>query len=392
MNFMEINGPGAAYQINMKKILSGEATVNRMDANRAYEHASNFGSYLKNSQQVPPTQSIRWMDRYLLSLVGIKENDTITIRGVLGGFGETWHSLGNVPLRPNTDMRMMEKQAELIAAGTGLVLKDYIDLSTRIKHYSLRIPFDIQSSCITVEVDEQEGCYIITIQELEFKKRCNEVIRRFLHWWDANIWQQQISPEFLFLKRFCDLKSDRQKAKEQKQSVEVVELQRKENMADWEERTLAYVKEIDWDNVDISLEFAMVDPLGAAVGLRLENLPENELSREGILLPKKLHFAELDQSIAIEKQLDYLPEKFKTRVICAVAKHLNDVYKAKQPDFYEYKKWHMLCERRDFSMKFSKKFTYYSDEELGIVKQSGVSFAEWRRMAESGTYEELFEN
>ena len=390
MNYMEINGPGAAYQINMKKILSGETAVNRVEANRAYEHASNFGSYLKNGQQVPVAQSVRWMDRYLLNLVGIKENDTITLRGVLNEFGEAWHSLGNVPLRPNTDMVMMEKQAELIADGTGLVLKEYIDLTTRIKHYSLRIPFDIQSSCIKVELDETEGCYIITIQELAFKKQCNEVIRRFLHWWDANIWQQ-ISPEFLFLKRFCELKSDRQKAKEQKQSVEVAELLKRENIEQWEERTLVYVKNMDWDTIDISLEFAMVDPLGAAVGLRLENLPENELSREGVLLSKKLHFAELDQSIAIEKQLDYLPEEFKTRVICAMVKHMNEVYKAKQPDFYEYKKWHTLCERREFSLKFSKKFTYYSDTELGIVKQSGVSFADWRRMAEPGSYWELFE-
>lgn len=390
MNCIEINGLGAAYQINMKKVLSGDSTVNRVEANRAYTNASDFGSCLKDGRQVSTAQSFRWMDRYLLNLVGIKENDTVTLRGVLNEY-ESWHSLGNVPFRPNTDMRMMEKQAELIAAGTGLILKDYIDLTTRIKHYSLRIPFDVQSSCITVEVDEQEGCYIIIIQELEFKKQCNEVIRRFLNWWDVNIWQQQISPEFLFLKRFCDLKSDRQKTKEQKQSVEAAELQKKENMADWEERTLAYVKEVDWDTVDISLEFAMVDPLGAAVGLRLENLSENELSREGILLPKKLHFAELDQSIAIEKQLDYLPEEFKTRVICAMVKHLNEVYKAKQPDFYEYKKWHMICERKDFSMKFSKKFTYYSDDELGIVKKSGVSFAEWRRMTEPGSYEELFE-
>lgn len=390
MNRMEINGPGAAYQINMKRILSGDSTVNRVEANRAYSNASNFGSYLKDSRQVPMAQSLRWMDRYLLNLAGIKENDTITLRGGMKEDWEAWHVLGNVPLRPSTDVVMMEKQAELIAAGTGLILKEYIDVTTRIKNYSLRIPFDIQNNAITVELDEQEGSYIITIQELAFKKQCNEVIKRFLNWWDANLWQQ-ISPEYLFLKRFCELKSDQQKAKEQKQSVEAAEIEKKENTAEWEERTNAYVKEIDWNMVDICLGFAMVDPLGAAVELRLENLPENELSRQGTLLSRKLHFAELEQSIVIEKQLDYFPDEFKTRVICALVKHMNEVYKAKQPDFYEYKKWHTLCERRDFSMKFSKKFTYYSDKELGIVKESWVSFAEWERMAVPGTYEELFE-
>lgn len=390
MNRMEINGPGADFRINMKKILSGESTVNRVEANRAYSNSSSFGNYLKENPAKPAAQSLRWMDRYLLNLVGIRETDSITLRGTLKEYGADWHSLGNVPLRPTTDVGMLSKQAELIELGTGLELKEYIDLTTRIKNYSLRIPFDIRSDCIEVELDWQENSYIITIRELAFKSKCNEVIKQFLHWWDGHMWQQ-VSPEYLFLKRFCELKSDQKKAEEQKQTAYAVETEKKEKNEEWEARTLEYVQGVDWNTVDISLGFAMVDPLGAAVELRLEGLPENELSKVGILLSKKLHFAELEQSIVIEKQLEYFPETFKTRVICALAKYMNEVYKAKQPDFYEYKKWHTLCERRDFSMKFSKKFTYYSDEELGIVKESWVSFAEWERMAEPGRYEELFE-
>ena len=390
MNRMEINGPGAEFKINMKKLLSSDTEVNRVEASKSYAGTPYFGNYLKNSQPKSASQSLRWMDRYLLSLAGIKEHDTITLRGSLEEVGKTGHSLGNLPIRPGIDAAMLQKQAELIAAGTGLMLKDYIDLATRITNYALRIPFDIQSNCIEVELDYQEQSYIITIRELAFKKQCNEVIKQFLTWWDDHMWQAA-SPEYLFLKRFCEMKSDRKKVEEQKQAAYAVELEKKEKTEEWEARTLDYVKQVDWDAVNISLGFAMVDPLGAAVELRLENLPENELSRTGILLSKKLHFAELEQSIVVEKQLEYFPEKFKTRVICALAKHMNEVYKAKQPDFYEYKKWHTLCERRDFSIKFSKKFTYYSDDELGIVKESWVSFAEWERNAQPGTYEELFE-
>ncbi|MBP3569307.1 MAG: hypothetical protein J6K04_09105 [Lachnospiraceae bacterium] len=390
MNRMEINGPGADFQIQMKRILSGESMVNRVEANRAYNNATSFGSHLQESQQRVAAQSIRWMDRYLLNLIGIKETDTITIRGSLEEFGSSGHSLGNSPVRPSTDVAMLGKQAELIAEGTGLELKDYIDLTTRIKNYSLRIPFDIQSSCIAVELDKEENSYIITIQELAFKKQCNEVIKKFLAWWDGNMWQQ-VSPEILFLKRFCELKSDRMKSEEQKRSAQELEQVKFEHTEEWEERTLQYVQQVDWESVEIVLGFSMVDPMGAAVELRLENLPENELSRAGILLPKKVHFAELDQGIIIDKQLDYFPEEFKTRLLCAMVKYMNEVYKAKQPDFYEYKKWHTICERRDFSMKFSKKFTYYSDDKLGIVQGEGISFAEWGRNVVPGEYKDLYQ-
>lgn len=390
MNHMEINGPGADFQIRMKKILSGDSNVSRVEANKAYNNAASFGSLYKEAEQKAAVQSLRWMDRYMLSLTGIRETDTITLRGNLEEFGPSGHSLGSVPLRPNTDAVMLEKQAELIAQETGLELKDYIDFSTRIKQYALRIPFDIQSSCIDVELDYQESSYIITIQELAFKKQCNEAIKKFLLWWDGNMWQQ-ISPEFLFLKRFCDIKSDRLRSEEQKQTAYELEVKKQENTEEWEERTLEYVQGVDWNTVDIALGFSMVDPMGAAVELRLSNLPENELSRTGILLSRKIHFAELDQGIVIENQLAYFPEEFKTRLLCAMVKYMNEVYQAKQPEFYEYKKWHTLCERRDFTMKFSKKFTYYSDEKLGIVKESGYSFAEWERNTVPGVYEELFE-
>ncbi len=390
MNRMEINGPGADFQIRMKKLLSGESTVNRVEANRAYDTAASFGSCLSENPQSTATQSVRWMDRYMLNLMGIKESDTITLRGTLKEYGCTAHSLGNIPFRPGMDMTMLEKQAELILEGTGLELKDYIDMTTRIRHYALRIPFAIQSSCITAEVDELENSYIITIRELEFKKKCNEVIRRFLNWWDGHMWQA-VSPDILFLKRFCDLKSDRLKSEEQKQSAYELEQVKQEHTEEWEERTRKYVQETDWNMVGIGLGFVMVDPMGAALELCLEGMPENEMSKMGILIPRKLHFAELDQGIVLEKQLEYFPEEFKTRLLCAMVKHMNDVYKAKQPDFYEYKKWHTLCERRDFTMKFSRKFTYYSDEQLGIVKGSGISFAEWGRNIVPGGYEDLFE-
>lgn len=389
MNRMEINGPGADFQIQMKKILAGETTVNRVEANRAYANSSSFGSQLQESQQKIAAQSLRWMERYLLSLIGIKENDTITLRGSLDEYGSSGHSLGNIPIRPSTDVAMLQKQAEMIAEGTGLALKDYIDLTTRIKHYALRIPFDIQSSCIDVELDRRENSYIITIQELAFKKQCNEVIKKFLAWWDGNMWQQ-ISPDILFLKRFCDIKSDRLKSEEQKRSAQELEMVKQIHTKEWEERTLAYVQQVDWETVEIGLGFSMVDPMGAAVELRLLNLPENEWSRAGILLPKKVHFAELDQGIIVDKQLDYFPDEFKTRLLCAMVKYMNEVYKAKQPDFYEYKKWHTICERRDFSMKFSRKFTYYSDEKLGIVLGEGISFAEWGRNIVPGGYEDLY--
>ncbi len=389
MNRMEINGPGADFQIRMKKILSGDSTVSRVEANKAYNNASSFGSYLQESGRKMVAQSMRWMDRYLLNLMGIKETDTITLCGTMEEFGASGHILGNIPLRPNTDITMLSKQAELIAEGTGLELKDYIDVTTRIKHYALRIPFDIRNSCIDVELDYQENSYIITIQELAFKKQCNEVIKKFLAWWDGNMWQQ-ISPEILFIKRFCEIKSDRMKSEEQKRSAQELELVKQEHTEEWKERTLEYVQQVDWDKIDIGLGFSMVDPMGAAVELRLLNLPENELSRSGILLPQKLHFAELDQGIIIDNQLDYVPDGFKTRILCAMVKHMNEVYKAKQPDFYEYKKWHTICERRDFTMKFSKKFTYYSDEELGIVQGERVSFAEWERNVVPGGYENLY--
>ena len=389
MNRMEINGPGAEFKINMKKIFSGDSTVNRVEVNKAYSGTSSFGNYIKENQPQIMAQSFRWMDRYLLNLVGIKDTDTITFRGRLKECGNIGHSLGNAPLRPNTDESMLKKQAELIAQGTGLELTDYIDLTTRIKQYVLRIPFEIRNSCIKVEVDVQENSYIITIQELKFKKQCNEVIKQFLNWWDGHMYQL-VSPEILFLKRFCEVKSDQRKAEEQKKIAYAVELEKKENTEEWEARTQEYVKNVDWDAVTIRLGFSMVDPMGAAVELRLEGLPENELSQAGILLPKKIHFAELDQGIVIENQLTYIPDEFKTRLLCAMVKYMNEVYKEKQRDFYEYKKWHTICERRDFSMKFSKKFTYYSDDELGIVQGNGISFAEWERNIVPGSYEDLY--
>lgn len=389
MNRMEINGPGADYQIQMKKLLSGDSAVSRVEAYRAYSGTPSFEGYMKDSARNDGTQSLRWMDRYLLNLNGIKDTDTITVRGNLCTYGNAWHSLGDALLRPNTDQDMLKMQTKLIAEGVGLQLTEYIDLTTRIKKYSLRIPFDIQSDCIRVELDYQENSYIVTIQELEFKRKCNEVLQKLLTWWDRHMWQQ-VSPEVLFLKRFCDIKSDRIKSEEQKRSVYEQEQKKQEHTEEWEARTLDYVKGVDWDEVGISLGFAMIDPMGAAVELHLENLPENALSREGILLPKKLHFAEQDQGIIIEKQLNYVPEDFKTRLLCAMVKHMNESYKIKQPDFYEYKKWHIICERRDFAMKFSKKFTYYSDEQLGIV-QGGISFAEWSRNIEPGGYEQLFD-
>ena len=389
MNRMEINGPGADFQIQMKKLLADDSVVSRVEANKAYYNAYSFGSQLQESQQGIRTQNLRWMDRYLLNLIGIKDTDTITIRGNFREPQQLWHSLGNAPLRPNTDLEMIKKQAELIAEGTGLELTEYIDLTTRIKNFSLRIPFGIQSDCISVMLDYPENSYIITIQELAFKKQCNEVIKKLLAWWDGHMWQQ-VSPEVLFLKRFCDIKSDRTKAEEQKKSVYELEKNKQEHTKEWEARTLEYVQQIAWDTVEISLGFAMVDPMGAAVELRLGGLPETELSEEGILLPKKVHFAELEHGIVIEKQLEYFPEEFKTRLLCAMVKHMNEVYKAKQPDFYEYKKWHTICERKEFSMKFSKKFTYLSDEKLGIVQGEGISFAEWDRNIAPGTYEDLY--
>jgi len=389
MNRMEINGPGADYQIQMKKLLSGDTTVSRMEANKAYHNASSFGNHLQESRQREPVQSFRWMDRYLLSLADVKETDTITLCGSLEEYQTTGHCLGNIPIRPSFDLAMLKKQAELIAEGTGLELRDYIDLTTRIKHYALRIPFTIQSNCVDVELDTEEGSYIIIIQELAFKKQCNEVIKKFLSWWDSTMWQN-VSPDILFLKRFCELKSDRIKSEEKKRVALERNQERLEHTEEWEARTWEYVRQVNWDTVEIELNFSMLDPMGAAVELCLKNLQENELSRDGILLPKKIHFAELDQGIIIEKQLDFFPDAFKTKVLCAMAKYLNELYKQKQPDFYEYKKWHMICERRDFTMKFSKRFTYYSDEKLGIVQGERISFAEWERNMVPGNYGDLY--
>jgi len=391
MNRMEINGPGADFQIQMKKILSGETSVNRVEANRAYNNSPNQKQSFNAMGLKESFQSTRWMERYFLSLNNVRENDTITICGNLDTYGVTGHSLGHVPIRPNTDQEMLSQQATIIKNMTGLELIDYIDITTRIRTYALKLPFGIVNPNVAVELDEMENSYVITIKELQFKKQCNEAIKQFLTWCDGQR-GLQISIEYMFLKRFCDIKSDRLKSEEQKQSAYEFELQKKEHTKEWEERTLNYVQQVDWSAVDIGLGFSMVDPMGAAVELCLLGLPENELSREGILLPKKLHFAELDQGIVIENQLAYFPEEFKTRVLCAMVKHMNEVYKAKQPEFYPYKKWHTICERRDFSMKFSKKFTYYSDEQLGIVPGEGVSFAEWERFMVPGGYEDLYQD
>lgn len=390
MNRMEITGPGADYQIQMKKLLAGDAAVSRVEANKAYYNASSFGNQLQESGQKAAMQNLRWMDRYLLSLSDIKETDTITLCGSLDSEYLTGHCLGDIPIRPSYDLMMLHKQGELIAEGTGLELKEYIDLTTRIKHYALRIPFEIQNSCIDVELDVQENSYIITIDELTFKKQCNEAIKKFLSWWDSNMWQN-VSPDILFLKRFCELKSDRIKNEEKKRATIERTQEKLEHTKEWEARTLEYVRQVNWNTVEIGLNFSMLDPMGAAVELSLSNLPETELYADGILIPKKIHFAELDQGIIIEHQLDYFPEEFKTRLLCAMVKYLNEIYKEKQPDFYEYKKWHMICERRDFTMKFSKRFTYYSDEKLGIVQKKGVSFAEWGKAMVPGEYADLYQ-
>ena len=389
MNRMEITGPGADYQIQMKKLLAGDSAVSRVEANKAYYTASSFGSQLQESQQRAAAQNLRWMDRYLLSLTDVKETDTITLCGSLDDYQATGHSLGNVPIRPSYDLMMLHKQGELITEGTGLELKEYVDLATRIKHYALRIPFTIHSSCIDVELDTQENSYVITIQELAFKKQCNEVIKKFLSWWDSNMWQN-VSPDILFLKRLCELRSDRVKNEEKKRTSTEKNQEKLEHSEEWEARTLEYVGQVDWDTVEIGMNFSMLDPMGAAVELALSNLPETDLSAEGVLISKKIHFAELVQGIIIEHQLDYFPEKFRTRLLCAMVKYLNEIYKEKQPDFYEYKKWHMICERRDFTMKFSKRFTYYSDEKLGIVQGERVSFAEWERAMVPGEYADLY--
>lgn len=390
MNRMEINGPGAEFKINMKKLLSSDTEVNRVEAGKGYVGTPYFGNHLKNSQTKPAYQSLRWMERYLLNLEGIKEHDTITLRGSLEEYGKSGHRLGKVPVRPNTDRELLKKQGEIIQEQTGLCLTDYIDVATRIVNYALKIPFDIADPYVDVELDYQENIYIITIQELSFKKQCNEAIKQYLAWCDSGSKTENLE-EFLFLKRFCDIKSDRRKVEEQKQSAYELEVEKKENTEEWENRTEEYVQGVDWAQVGIRLGFAMVTPDCASVELCLENLPENSLSRKGILIPKKLQFVEQEQGMMLEKQLDYLPEEFKTRVLCAVVKHINEEYKAKYPGFYEYKRWHTLCERRDFFMEFSRKFTYYSDDRLGIVKEEGISFAEWGRNAVPGGYEELFE-
>lgn len=201
---------------------------------------------------------------------------------------------------------------------------------------------------------------------------------------------QNVSPDILFIKRFCELKSDRVKNEEKKRVILEKNMEKLEHKEEWEARTLAYVRQVYWDTVEIGLNFSMLDPMGAAVELALLNLPETDLYAEGVLLPKKIHFAELDQGIIIEHQLEFFPEEFKTRLLCAMVKYLNEIYKEKQPDFYEYKKWHMICERRDFTMKFSKRFTFYSDEKLGIVQGERVSFAEWERAVVPGEYKDLY--
>lgn len=390
MNRMEINGPGAEFKINMKKLLASDTEVNRVEASRGYTNTPYFGNQFRNSQPRPAYQSLRWMDRYLLSLEGIKEHDIITLRGSLEEVGKSGHLLGKVPVRPNTDRELLKKQGEIIQELTGLCLTDYIDVTTRIMNYALKIPFDIANSYVDVELDYQENIYIITIQELSFKKQCNEAIKQYLAWCDSGN-KTEILEEFLFLKRFCDIKSDRRKVEEQKQSAYELEAEKKENTREWESRTEEYVQTVDWAQVSIRLGFAMVTPDCASVELCLENLPENSLSRKGILISKKLQFVEQEQGMMLEKQLNYLPEEFKTRVLCAVVKYINEEYKAKYPGFYEYKRWHTLCERREFFMEFSRKFTYYSDDRLGIVKEEGISFAEWGRNAVPGGYEELFE-
>lgn len=391
MNRMEITGPGADYQIQMKKILSGSAAVSRAEANKAYDNAFSFENRLQENKQRTEYQNLRWMDRYLLSLEHVKETDTITLCGSLEEHQPTYHSLGNIPICPNYDLLMMQKQAELIAEGTGLELAEYVNLTTRIKHYALRIPFTVHNKCIRVELDTQENSYIITIQELAFKKQCNEVIKQFLSWWDSTMWQN-VSPDILFLKRFCDLKSDRVKTEEKNRATLEKSMEKLEHTAEWEARTREYVRQVNWNSIEIGRNFSMLDPMGAAVELSLLNLPETDLLAKGVLISKKIHFAELDQGIIIEKQLDYFPDEFKTKILCAMTKYLNELYKEKQPDFYEYKKWHMICERRDFTMKFSKRFTYYSDEKLGIVQGKRVSFAEWERNMVPGSYGDLYQD
>ena len=42
-------------------------------------------------------------------------------------------------------------------------------------------------------------------------------------------------------------------------------------------------------------------------------------------------------------------------------------------------------------MKFSKRFTYYSDEKLGIVPGERISFAEWGRTMVPGEYADLYQ-
>ena len=390
MNRMEITGPGADYQIQMKRILSGEQSVNRIEANKAYNSMSSYGKNPDGYFQKSSAQSLRWMDRYFISLAGIKETDTITFCDSLEKSGKKAHRLGVVTLRPSVDTTMLQKQAELIAEGTGLELTEELNPITKIRQYVLQLPFSIKNSCISVELDNQENSYVIVIQELAFKKQCNEVIKKFLSWWDSNLWQL-ISTEVLFLKRFCELKSDRLRSEEQRRELQQSELNKIEHRDEWKERTETYASQVDWEQVTIGLNFSMLDSMGAAVELALLNLPETELSREGILIPKKIHFAELDQGIIIEHQLDFFPEKFKTRLLCAMVKYLNEIYKEKQPDFYEYKKWHMICERRDFTMKFSRRFTFYSEERLGIVRGRRVSFAEWERTMMPGEYADLYE-
>ena len=104
MNRMEINGPGADFQIQMKKILSGEASVNRVEANRAYDNSPNRKQSFNALGLKESFQSTRWMERYFLSLHDVRENDTITICGTLDSYGTTGHALGHVPIRPNTNM------------------------------------------------------------------------------------------------------------------------------------------------------------------------------------------------------------------------------------------------------------------------------------------------
>lgn len=389
MNRMEITGLGADYQIQMKRILSGEQTVNRIEANKAY----NSMSYFENNPDGhinSTVHSLRWMDRYFISLVGIKEADTITFCGSLQEYGRKAHQLGTATLRPSVDMAMLQKQAEMIEENMGLELTEEINPITKIRQYVLQIPFTIKNSYISVELDKEENSYVITIQELPFKKQCNEVIKKFLSWWDSHLWQL-ISTEVLFLKRFCEIKSDRLRSEEQRRVTQQSELEKIEHKEEWKERTETYVSQVNWKQVVIGMNFSMLDPRGAAVELSLNNLPETEAAAKGILIPKKIHFAELDQGIMIDHQLDFFPEEFKTRLLCAMVKYLNEIYKEKQPDFYEYKKWHMICEHRGVTMQFSKRFTYYSEDKLGIVQGERVSFAEWERAMMPGEYADLYQ-